>query len=209
MKILIIGATRGIGLQLLEQALAEGHTVTVLARDPQRLSMRHDRLRVLKGDILDAPSVARATVGQETVCCCVGIRPTVKPVNVFSAGTQNILDAMKKEGVKRLICVTGIGAGDSRNHGGLLYDKIFQPLVLKTIYEDKDRQETLIKASDVDWVIVRPGFLTNGPARGRYRVLTDLVGITAGKISRADVAGFMLDQLTSNRYLKRTPLLTY
>lgn len=209
MKILIIGATRGIGLRLVEQALAQEHRVTALVRDPKRLTRQHERLKVLKGDILDARSVAVATEGQDAVCCTIGIRPTVKPVNVFSEGTKNILEAMKQSGVKRFICVTGIGAGDSRNHGGFLYDKIFQPLLLKTIYEDKDRQEALIRASDVDWIIVRPGFLTNGPARGRYRVLTDLTGVTAGKISRADVADFILEQLTSTQYLRKTPLVTY
>jgi putative NADH-flavin reductase len=120
-----------------------------------------------------------------------------------------MLDAMKKTGVRRLVCITGIGAGDSRNHGGFLYDRLLQPLLLKKVYDDKDRQEALIKASDVDWVIVRPGFLTNGPETGEYRVLTDLEGVTAGKISRADVAHFMLNELDSNKYLRQTPLITY
>ena len=116
---------------------------------------------------------------------------------------------MKNSGVKRLICVTGIGAGDSKGHGGFFYDSIFLPFLLRTIYADKDRQESLIKASLVDWTIVRPGFLTNGPFTERYRVLTDLSGVTAGKISRADVAHFMLKELQSKHYLRQTPLLTY
>jgi putative NADH-flavin reductase len=110
--------------------------------------------------------------------------------------------------VRRLICVTGIGAGDSRGHGGFLYDRIVNPLLLKTIYQDKDRQEALIRASHTDWTMVRPGFLTNGPRTGSYRVLTDLKGVTAGRISRADVAHFMLAELAANRYLGQTPLLT-
>jgi putative NADH-flavin reductase len=146
---------------------------------------------------------------QDAVCCTLGTLPTRKPVTVFSEGTQSLLEAMKTAGVRRLICVTGIGAGDSKGHGGFLYDRIFNPLLLKTIYEDKDRQETLIKASDVDWVIVRPGFLTNGSLTGKYRALTDLTGITAGRISRADVGHFMLQQLESEEYLRQTPLLTY
>jgi putative NADH-flavin reductase len=209
MNILIVGATRGIGLQLLKQALEHGHTVTALVRDPQKLSIQHDRLKVIKGDILDRDSVDLAMVDQDAVCCTLGTLPTRKPVTVFSEGTQNLLEAMKMAGVRRLICVTGIGAGDSQGHGGFLYDRIFNPLLLKTIYEDKDRQETLIKVSDVDWVIVRPGFLTNGPLTGKYRALIDLTGITAGRISRADVAHFMLQQLESDEYLRQTPLLTY
>jgi putative NADH-flavin reductase len=211
MNILIIGATRGIGRRLVEQALARGHTVTALVRrDPNRLDIKDERLRALKGDILDAGSVEQAASGQDAVCCTIGIKPieAFKTVTVFSEGTKNMLDAMRKTGVRRLICITGIGAGDSRGHGGFLYDKLLLPLPFKKVYDDKDRQEALIRASDVDWVIVRPGFLTNGPETGEYRVLTDLEGVTAGKISRSDVAHFMLTELDSNKYLRQTPLLT-
>lgn len=208
MNILIVGATRGIGRQLLEQALTSGHAVTALVRDPQRLATQHERLRVVKGDILDSDSVALAMAGQDAVCCTIGVKVPWIRVTVFSEGTKNLLQAMKKTGVKRLICVTGIGAGDSKGHGGFLYDCIFYPLLLKPIYADKDRQESLIKASDVDWTIVRPGFLTNGPLTKNYRMLTDMTGVTAGRISRADVAHFMLKEIESKQYLRQTPLLT-
>lgn len=209
MNILIVGATRGVGRQLLEQALASGHAVTALARNPQRLATRHERLRILKGDILDSDSVAAAMAGQDAVCCTIGVRTPWEQPAVFSEGTRNLLQAMKQTGVRRLLCVTGIGAGNSKGHGGFLYDRIFYPLLLKGVYADKDRQESLIEASDVDWTIVRPGFLTNGPLTGNYRMLTDLTGITAGRISRADVAHFILKELESNRHLRQTPLLTY
>lgn len=209
MNILIVGATRGIGRQLLEQALASGHAVTALARNPQRIATRHERLRILKGDILDADSVARAMAGQDAVCCTIGVRTPWEQPAVFSEGTGNLLQAMKNTGVRRLLCVTGIGAGNSKGHGGFLYDRIFYPLLLSGVYADKDRQESLIVASDVDWTIVRPGFLTNGPLTGNYRTPTDMTGITAGRISRADVAHFMLQELESNRHLRQTPLLTY
>jgi putative NADH-flavin reductase len=208
MNILIVGATRGIGRQLLEQALTSGHRVTALVRDTRRLATQHERLRVVKGDILDAESVARAMAGQDAVCCTIGIKLPWPPVTVFSEGTRNLLQAMKKTGVKRLLCVTGIGAGDSRGHGGFIYDYLFRPFLFRTVYADKDRQESLIKASDVDWTIVRPGFLTNGPLTKNYRVLTDMTGVTAGRISRADVANFFLQELESRQYLRQTPLLT-
>src|SRR3990167_8651343 len=134
MNILIVGATRGIGRQLLEQALTSGHAVTALVRDPQRLATQHERLRVVKGDILDSDSVARAMAGQDAVCCTIGVKAPWIRVTVFSEGTKNLLQAMNKTGVKRLICVTGIGAGDSKGHGGFLYDYIFLPLLLKPIY---------------------------------------------------------------------------
>jgi putative NADH-flavin reductase len=209
MNLLIIGATRGIGYQLLEQALQAGHVVTALVRNPKKMPKQHERLRIIQGDILDLEAVQKAIVGQDAVCITIGIGVTWKSVTVFSQGTKNVLEAMDKEGVRRLVCVTGIGAGDSKNHGGFLYDRLFKPLLLKTIYEDKDRQETLIKNSEIDWTIIRPGFLTNGPLTKNYRVITDLRGVTAGKISRADVAHFILEELATNRYLRQTPLLTY
>lgn len=208
MNLLIVGATRGIGRQLLEQALTSGHNVTALVRDPRRLALQHERLRVVKGDILDTESVARAMAGQDAVCCTIGIKVPWPPVTVFSEGTRNLLQAMKKTGVRRLICVTGIGAGDSRGHGGFLYDYLVLPVLFRTVYADKDRQEALIKASDVDWTIVRPGFLTNGPLTKNYRMLTDMTGVTAGRISRADVAHFFLQELEMKKYMRQTPLLT-
>lgn len=209
MKILIVGATRGIGKQLLEQALAAGHTVTALARNPQTLGTQHERLKLLQGDILDPASVAAAMAGQDAVCCTIGVKTPWEQMAVFSQGTKNLLQAMKKTGVKRLICVTGIGAGNSKGHGGFLYDSILFPLLLKSVYADKDRQEALIEASDAEWTIVRPGFLTNGRLTGNYRVLTDLAGVSAGRISRADVAHFMLKEVESMQHLRQAPLLTY
>jgi len=208
MKLLIVGASRGVGLQLLEQSLQAGHVVTAFARHPQKLPRPSERLKVMAADILEATQVQQAVAGQEAVCITIGVGVTWKPVSVFSQGTRNVLAAMAEHGVRRLVCITGIGAGDSKGHGGFLYDRIFNPLLLKTIYEDKDRQEALIRASETDWTIVRPGFLTNGPLTGRYRVLTDLRGVTAGKISRADVAHFLLAELSANRYLKQALLLT-
>jgi putative NADH-flavin reductase len=143
------------------------------------------------------------------VCVTIGIKPTRQPVSVFSEGTKAVVEAMKGSSCKRLLCVTGIGAGDSRGHGGFLYDKIFNPLFLKTIYEDKDRQEAIVRASGLDWVIIRPGFLTEGPRTRQYRVLTDLRGVKAGKISRADVADFILREAVEMKYREQTPLLTY
>ena len=209
MRILIIGATRGIGLQVLQQALAKDHVITVLVRFPQKFTVEHERLQVIQGDIRDHRIVGSATEGQDVVISCIGIMPTLKPVSVFSTGIKNVLASMDKNRVGRLISVTGIGAGDSRGHGGFFYDKLFQPLLLKNIYEDKDREESLIRDSQVNWIIVRPGFLTNGPMTGTYRALTNLTGVKAGKISRADVAHFILNQLDSSEYVRQTPLLTY
>jgi uncharacterized protein YbjT (DUF2867 family) len=116
---------------------------------------------------------------------------------------------MKTRGVARLVCITGIGAGDSRGHGGLLYDLLLRPLVLGTVYADKDRQEAIIRESDLEWVIVRPSLLKDGPGRGSYRVLTDLNGFHGGSIARADVADFVVRQISNPTYRNQTPLVTW
>jgi putative NADH-flavin reductase len=209
-RILIIGGTRGIGLESVDFALELGHHVTLLARQPDKVRVRHERLRVVPGDVLDAQSVNSAMKEQDAVILSLGMGITFSPVKLFSEGTRNVLRAMAEHGVRRLVCVTGIGAGDSRGHGGFLYDRIFQALLIRTVYEDKDRQEALIRASDRDWVIAWPGFLTNGPRTGKYRALTRLEGVTAGKISRADVADFLLlKAIEGDEWVGKTPLLTY
>jgi len=209
MRLLVIGATRGIGRCLVELALNQDHNVTALVRDPGQMPVSHDRLRVIKGDIRNREAVISAVEDQDAVCITIGIHPTRKPVTVFSEGAKTVIEALTHSAANHLICVTGIGAGDSKNHGGFFYDRIFNPLLLKTIYKDKERQEALVRNSNLEWVIVRPGFLTNGPFTGTYRVLVDLEGISAGKISRADVAHFILSEIKEKTYLLKTPLLTY
>ncbi len=128
----------------------------------------------------------------------------------LSDGTGNIVQAMQKHGVKRFVCETSLGIGDSKGRMGLLYSVFLIPLLLRNIFADKEVQEEIIKGSMLDWVVVRPAALTNGPRKGVHQV-----GMTIGhwfftaKISRADVAGFMLKQLTDDTYLRKTPGVSY
>ncbi|MFK7733940.1 MAG: NAD(P)-dependent oxidoreductase [Pseudomonadales bacterium] len=208
LNLLVIGGTKGIGLETVQLALSRGHTVTAMARRPERLFMSHERLTKLKGDILDLESVKQAVSGKDAVIVSIGAGPTRKPVTLFSKGTANVLEAMRTQELKRLITVTGIGAGDSRGHGGFFYDNILQPLLLDTIYRDKDIAEQLIADSDSSWTIVRPGFLTDDASEANYRVIADMNGVTSGDISRADVAHFMLAAIEADSYLGATVLLS-
>lgn len=209
MKILIIGASRGIGKVLLEEALGDGHDVSVMARHPEKITVSHVRLGVHQGDVRDRDSVAKRAKGCDVVCSCIGEPITFKPVDLFSTSASNIVSAVTANPGQKLIAVTGIGAGDSKGHGGFLYDRIFKPLLLKTIYADKDREEAIIKASAIDWLIVRPAGLTNGPRTGTYRVINDLSGVTSRRISRRDVADFILAQIANPTQFGKTPLITY
>jgi putative NADH-flavin reductase len=202
-RILVVGATGGTGRQLVAQALDRGYDVTALVRDPSALSVEHPRLRVVRGDVLDYPSVEAAVRGQDAVLSALGHKRFFQPSRILSEGTRNILRGMETQGVPRFVCETALGIGNTAGRMGLYYTFIVLPFVLPFYFWDKTRQERLIAASAVQWIIVRPGALTNGPKRGRCRH-----GRTIGsflwtvRISRADVAEFMLNQLTDNSYLR-------
>jgi uncharacterized protein YbjT (DUF2867 family) len=210
LRLLIIGATGGSGRQLVEQALAQAHQVTAFVRDPARLSLAHPHLRVVQGDVLDPASLAPAMQGQDAVLCALGHKRFFGPSTILSQGTANILRAMQSAGVARFICESSLAIGNTAGRGGLLATFFLYPLILPFYVWDKLRQEKLIEESDLDWVIVRPAALTNGAARGQY-----LHGPNVGsyvlpvRISRADVAAFMLQQLTDDTYLGSATGLCY
>jgi putative NADH-flavin reductase len=209
--VLVVGASRGIGLESVKRALAAGHTVRALARGAAGIDVEHALLEKIAGDALDAATVAKALAGAnavlQTLGATTGPRALIWGTDLFSKATRVLIDAMRAGGVKRLVTVTGLGAGDSRGHGGLFYDAIAFPLVLKRIYDDKDVQEQMIRASGLEWTIVRPGLLTGGPATGKARALTDPKDWRAGAVSRADVADFIVREAFECRFVGKTPLL--
>lgn len=205
-RILIVGATGGTGRELVRQALARGYAVTALARNPARLPIEHSQLTVLQGDVLDAASIETAMRGQEAVLSALGHKRFFYPTRIQSAGTRNLLQAMAAQGVRRFVCETSLGLGDSAGRMGLLYTCFIVPVILPFYFWDKTRQERAIAESQADWVIVRPGALTNGAARGRTRHGRKIGNfLWTVPITRADVAAFMLDQLESDVYLRAAP----
>jgi nucleoside-diphosphate-sugar epimerase len=156
--------------------------------------------------VLDYPSVEAAVRGQEAVISALGHKQYFRPTRILSKGTRNILRAMESQGVTRFVCETSLGIGDSTGRLGLLYSLFIIPVILPFYFWDKTRQERLIAASRVDWVIVRPGALTNGEKRNTSRHGPKIGSfIWTVRISRADVADFMLNQLAENRYLQSSP----
>ena len=202
LRVLIIGATGGTGRQLVQQALDLGHQVTALVRNPARLKVEHPNLKVMKGNVLDYTSVAAAMPGQSAVVCALGHKVWFYPTRILSEGTRNILRAMKNCNVPRFICETSLGIGNTAGRGGLFNTFFVIPFILPFYFWDKVRQEEVIAESDRDWVIVRPGHLTNGAARAKYRHGLNVGDFILGsRISRADVADFMLKQMTDDENL--------
>lgn len=177
---------------------------------PAKLAVRHQHLTVAQGDVLDYAAVEATVRGQEAVLSALGHKRWFYPNRILSDGTRNVVRAMETVGVQRFICETSLGLGESCGRMGLSYTLFVIPLILPSYFWDKRRQERLIRASSLDWIIVRPGVLTNGPKRGIYRH-----GARVGhwlwtvRISRADVADFMLNQVTDNTYLRSAPGVCY
>ena len=204
MRLLIIGATGGTGKELVKQSLERDHTVTAFVRKPEKLKIEDDQLKIFTGNVLDPDSLNSAVKNQDAVLCALGHKRWFYPSKILSEGTQNIVDAMEKNNVKRFICETSLGVGNSFGRLGLYYTLFTIPFILPFYYWDKGKQEKVIRNSSLEWTIVRPGILTNGKQRGKYRH-GEKVGnfIWSVRISRADVADFILNQLTDNTYLKK------
>lgn len=209
MKILLLGATGRTGRLLASQALAEGHEVTAFARDPARMTMVHSRLRVIPGDVLDAESVDRAVIGHDAILGALGFRAW-RPPPVLSQGMRNVFDAMERHLVRRVVVLSAAGAlrEDAGSTIGNLGIGLFRRL-LPGVYAEHGKMLHEMRERDLDWVAVRAVLLTNSRKRGRYRVAME--GIPSGgfRISRGDVAEFMIRQLTTETYVRKMPSLAY
>lgn len=180
--------------------------MTAFARTPSKLDMKHERLTIVRGDVMDPASVETAVRGQDAVLSALGHKRFFYPTRILSEGTRNVIRAMEKESVRRFVCETSLGIGDTWGRMGLYYTLFVGNFILPLYFFDKVRQERAIRQSSLDWVIVRPGALTNGRKRGVYRH-GPRVGswLWTVRISRADVADFMLNQVTSDAYLRQSP----
>ncbi len=203
MKIAVFGASGKTGILIVYQALNQGHMVTAFARYPANVTIRHNNLRVIQGDVLEPEKVGLAVVGQDAVLCALGYDKN-KPNIMLSEGTGNILKAMEATGVKRFICMSS--AGILGNDGGFWFGKIIMPLFLKHVFEDKKRQAKVIEQSSAEWVIVRPTGLTDAPKTNTYKVTPGIP--TSRSIPRADVADFMLKLLNDKKYDRSMPAIS-
>nr|WP_294944571.1 SDR family oxidoreductase [uncultured Mucilaginibacter sp.] len=201
MKLFIAGANGGIGRQAVEQALAAGHQVTALVRDPAKLAIHHVNLRIVQGDIMQPETFEHHLEGQEAVISALGVSGgslfSDKPTTLYSQGNANLVKAMGQYGVKRIFCISASALDISPVipwYYRLAAKYIVQKL-LKHMYADLRRMESIIKASGTDWTIIRPPQLTNEPATGRYRTALNVFLENCLKISRANVAHFIVNSI--------------
>jgi len=201
MNIIIFGATGSVGRLMVEQAVRQGHQVTAFSRSADPVDLRGTGAWTVQGDVRDPEAVAKAIEGNDAVICALGDGRTG---DIRAAGTASIIAGMKVAGVKRLICQSTLGAGDSKGNLNFFWKHVMFGFFLKTAYADHQKQEALVRASGLDWTLVRPGGFTDGPETGDYRHgFSSTVRNLKLRISRADVARFMLSQLTDGTYLHR------
>jgi len=206
MKIVIFGATGGIGKQLTEQCLTAGHTVTVLARKPEVLQAFADRITIVQGDLLNASSVEEAVKGQDVVLSTFGAKGG-KDSDIYPKGIASIMLAMKTQGVSRIVCVTAAPVDDSPELG-FFFGKIIKPLFLQKYYDGMKQLEIALRQSDLDWTLVGPGRLTDGPRTGVYRT-GETIPKGGSKISRADVADLLLKEAIDTQHVHKKLMQMY
>jgi putative NADH-flavin reductase len=201
-KIVIFGATGGTGQELIKQALKVNHKVTAFVRNPEKIKLADSKLTVIHGNVLNYQEVLHAVDNQDAVFVALSASPSDK-TKLRTKATANIIKAMEEKGVQRLLCISALGVADSKPILPWYYTKFIIPFMLKNVYRDHESQETEIERSSLKWTIIRPSVLTDGPKTENYEHgFTSRVKLKY-KISRADIAHFMLSQIDNNQYLMK------
>ncbi|HKV79607.1 MAG TPA: NAD(P)H-binding protein [Candidatus Sulfotelmatobacter sp.] len=211
MKILVLGPNGAVGQIVIDDLLKANHQVTALVRNPTTIQKKHPRLTVLQGTPTDAEDLETALGGQDAVMSTLGVRKN-KKTTVRTDVVRNLVAGMKKHGVRRLVWLDGAGVGSSKEfvqRSSFFFGRIVMPLLLNHMYKDAAVADALIQKSGCDWVIVRPMSFTNGTKTGNITVVTDMslpVKLRL-RIARADVAAFLVEQLTRDDYVGQMPII--
>jgi putative NADH-flavin reductase len=197
LRLAVFGATGRAGRVVVERALRTGHQVAALTRDPSRLRS-HAQLQVIGGDVRDASAVSRALDGADAIVSTLGGR-------LCAEGIRSVLSVAAGGGPRRLVVLSNYGVADSRHRTAYV---AVSWLVERAVLRDKEQMEALVRASGADWTVVRAPVLTNGPHTGAYRTGTDLRPTFTSRVSRADLAEFMLTEVGGNAFLRRAVTIT-
>ena len=207
-KVLVLGATGGTGREVVTQALQQGHLVTALVRDPGQLSIASDQLRVIAGSVTDdGPALATAVRGQDAVISALGVGKSFKSGGLIAESAPRIVRAMKAQEVRRLIFTSAFGVGETHRDVPPI-PRLFARLLLQDVYRDKEAGEAQLIDSELDWTLVYPSMLGDGPATGQYRAGERLSLRGFPRIARADVAAFLLAQIDDAAYVKKRVLVS-
>ncbi len=199
MRILVVGATGVLGRDVLAETIARGHQAAALVRN-SALAALPPEVEMVEGDVLQRSSLTAAVRGREAVICALGTPSPRRPSTLLAEGTKNLVAAMSQEGVRRLVCVTLLGAGPSRANVSLVYREVVLRM-LAPMVPDKEAQEQVVRDSDLEWLLVRPPRFVGGKARGRLRVIREGQRGRLGRVVRADLARFLVGAVTDSRYV--------
>ena len=210
MDIVIFGAAGATGREIVAQALEQGHRITAFIRNPSWSGRDQLNLKVMCGDVRDAGAVAAAIEGQDAVVCALGAATPLRRDPGLVDGIGNIVTAMERHGVRRLVYLSFLGVHDGRPQLSRLGRRVVAPVLMRNVVADHEDKERIIRSSSLDWVIVRPPRLTNGPRRGTYRCGAGIrAAAMVPRISRSDVADFLLRQIHDDTYVRQTPAVMY
>jgi putative NADH-flavin reductase len=212
MRLAVVGSTGGTGKQVVQQALGRGHQVVALARRPEALGLSHPALEVRAADARDVGSLRAALQGVEVVVSALGVvrmAEMFREITLYSESGRNLIAAMESEGVRRLVVVTSGGVEPADPSFQWFYRVVLKPVLLARAYADMQRLEALLRGSALEWTVVRPAALTDDALSGQYRVSPRLAPPGGTKISRADLAHFILEAVEGRRWLHGTPTVAY
>ena len=205
MNVVVFGASGRTGRLVVKESLEKGHHVLASVRSPAKLDFSHPQLEVVQGDVRSATDVDRVVQRSDAVVSVLG-QARNSPPDICSVGVTNIVDSMKKHSISRLICLSDYGNGETRTRG--LYAR-FLWLTIRAHLEDKEKMEETVKSSGLDWTIVRPTILTDGAKTGSYKVGPEIKIGLVPKISRHDVADFIVKQITDDSFIRSSPSISY
>ncbi|MBK7741769.1 MAG: SDR family oxidoreductase [Saprospiraceae bacterium] len=209
MKIVVFGASGPTGQEVVKQALKQDIEVTAIVRQPEKFNIKDSKLDLVQGDVFVSSSYEEALFGKDVVISCLGIGRSFRATTIYSKGGKNIISAMRKAGVKKFICLTSAGLEDNDPSFEFIYKLIFKPLLKKPYSDMKLLESYLQSVTDINWIAVRPSQLTNSPMTGGYRVSPLFTPHGGSRISRADLAHFILKQLYSDEWHGKTPTISY
>lgn len=205
MRLSIFGATGKTGSEIVKLAMANGHEVTALVRDPAKMLPEDQQINLITGDVLDFSSVKKAVEGQDAVICALGSSSLGKTL-VRSDGTANIINAMNETNVKRLFVISAMGVGESWSTLSFI-NKLFFATLLWSARQDHEKQETFVKDSNLDWTIIRPSGLTDSSLTGSYDVGENILAKTS-QIARADIADLIIKELGNRAFIQKAVTIT-